>query len=67
MTVVDGVLHDRLGRRGGLEVELELEVRDGALRMTSRRQWLRAGPLRTAHPGVVRVRLDERPPVRARG
>ena len=29
MTVVDGALHDRLGRRGGLEVELGLEVVDG--------------------------------------
>jgi hypothetical protein len=60
MTVVDGALHDRLGRRGGLEVELELEVRYGALRMTSRRQWLRAGRLRLRIPGIVRVRLDER-------
>ena len=59
MTVVDGVLHDRLGRRGGLEVELELEVRDGTLRMTSHRQWLRAGRLRLRIPGIVRVRLEE--------
>ena len=60
MAVVDGALHDRLGRRGGLEVELRLEVVDGGLRMLSRRQWLRAGPLRIRIPGIVRVRLDER-------
>jgi hypothetical protein len=60
MTIVGGALHDRLGRRGGLEVELGLEVVDGGLRMLSRRQWLRAGQLRIRFPGVVRVRLDER-------
>jgi hypothetical protein len=60
MTVVGGALHDRLGRRGGLEVELDLTVVDGGLRMLSRRQWLRAGPLRIRIPGLVRVRLDER-------
>ena len=60
MTVVDGALHDRLGRRGGLEVELDLTVVDGVLRMPSRRQWLRAGPLRIRIPGIVRVRLEER-------
>jgi hypothetical protein len=60
MTVVGGALHDRLGRRGGLEVELALEVVDGTLRMLSRRQWLRAGRLRFRIPGIVRVRLEER-------
>ena len=60
MTVVDGALHDRLGRRGGLEVELDLTVVEGVLRMLSRRQWLRVGPLRVRVPGVVRVRLEER-------
>ena len=44
MSVVDGALHDRLGRRGGLEVEFALEVVDGGLRMRSRRQWLHLGP-----------------------
>ena len=60
MAVVDGTLRDRLGRRGGLEVELALDVVDGGLRMTSRRQWLRAGRARFRIPGVVRVSLDER-------
>ena len=59
MSVVEGVLHDRLGRRGGLEVELELSVVDGGLRMLSRRQWLRLGRLRFRMPGLVRVELAE--------
>jgi hypothetical protein len=60
MDVVRGTLRDRLGRRGGLEVELELSVVEGCLRMTSRRQWLRAGPLRLRIPRLVTVRLEER-------
>jgi hypothetical protein len=59
MSVVDGVLHDRLGRRGGLEVALALSVVDGGLRMRSGRQWLRLGPLRFRIPGLVRVELAE--------
>jgi hypothetical protein len=59
MSVVDGALHDRLGRRGGLEVELALDVVDGGLRMRSRRQWLHLGPLRVRMPGLVRVTLSE--------
>lgn len=59
MAVVDGTLRDRLGRRGGLEVELLLEVRGGGLRMRSRRQWLHLGPLRVRMPGLVRVELSE--------
>jgi hypothetical protein len=59
MRVVDGRLHDRLGRRGGLEVELGLEVVDGGLRMRSGRQWLHLGPVRVRIPGLVRVTLAE--------
>ena len=59
MSVVDGALHDRLGRRGGLEVEFALEVVDGGLRMRSRRQWLHLGPARFRMPGLVRVTLAE--------
>lgn len=59
MSVVDGALHDRLGRRGGLEVELALDAVDGGLRMRSRRQWLHLGPLRFRIPGLVRVELAE--------
>jgi hypothetical protein len=59
MSVVDGALHDRLGRRGGLEVELILDVVAGALHMRSRRQWLRLARLRLPLPPIVRVTLTE--------
>jgi hypothetical protein len=59
MGVVDGTLRDRLGRRGGLEVELLLEVRDGGLRMRSRRQWLHLRRVRMRMPGLVGVELTE--------
>lgn len=59
MTVVGSALHDRLGRRGGLEVQFGLAIVDGGLRMSSRRQWMRAGRLRLRMPGIVRVRLEE--------
>ncbi|MEQ1736770.1 MAG: DUF4166 domain-containing protein [Rhodoglobus sp.] len=59
MSVVDGALHDRLGRRGGLEVEFALEVVDGGLQMRSRRQWLHLGLVRFRMPGLVRVALAE--------
>jgi hypothetical protein len=59
MSVVDGALHDRLGRRRGLEVEFALEIVDGGLRMRSGRQWLHLGPARLRMPGLVRVTLAE--------
>lgn len=59
MSVVDGALHDRLGRRGGLEVEFAVDVVDGGLRMRSGRQWLHLGPLRVRMPGLVGVTLSE--------
>ena len=59
MELVDGVLHDRLGRRGGLEVELLLSVAEGGLHMRSGRQWLHLGPLRFRMPGLVTVSLAE--------
>jgi hypothetical protein len=49
MRVVDGRLHDFMGRRGGFEVQLALTIVDGFLQMTSVRQW--------AHLGALRVRL----------
>lgn len=59
MSVVDGTLRDRLGRRGGLEVEFALDVVEGGLRMHSRRQWLHLGPVRVRMPRLVRVTLAE--------
>lgn len=59
MSVVDGALHDRLGRRGGLEVEFALDIVEGGLHMRSRRQWQHLGPMRFRMPGLVRVSLAE--------
>ena len=63
MHVVDGRLHDFLGRRGGLEVRLAVSVgTDGGLRMLSDRAWLHLGALRLPLPALLsaRVVLDER-------
>ena len=62
MLVVDGRLHDFLGRRGGLEVRLGLTVTDGSLRMLSDRAWLHLRGLRLPLPALLsaRVVLDER-------
>ena len=43
MTVERGMLVDRIGRRGGLEVILDVTVEVGALRLSSRRIGLRLG------------------------
>ena len=43
MTVERGMLVDRIGRRGGLEVALDVTVEVGALRLSSRRIGLRLG------------------------
>jgi hypothetical protein len=61
MHVVDGALHDFVGRRGGLEVRFVLDVVDGALRMTSDRAWLHLGAVRVPLPALLsaRVRLTE--------
>ncbi|NYF13995.1 hypothetical protein HDC34_002289 [Pseudoclavibacter sp. JAI123] len=59
-------LVDRLGRRRGLEVELELRVHEGGLRMRSTGLWLRmrvpvaVAVLRVPLPCVVTMTLDER-------
>ncbi|MDN3496876.1 DUF4166 domain-containing protein [Planococcus sp. APC 4015] len=60
MSVVGGGLVDRLGRRGGLEVALDVEVRDGALRLTSRRLALRMRGVRIPLPRFATVTVDER-------
>jgi hypothetical protein len=62
MHVVDGSLHDFLGRRGGLEVRLRPTVGDdGSLRMLSDRAWLHLRALRVPLPALLsaRVLLDE--------
>jgi Domain of unknown function (DUF4166) len=60
MRVVDGRLHDFLGRRGGLEVALSLAVADGALTMESTGVWLRIARLRLPVSLGARLTLNER-------
>ncbi|HEX4401857.1 MAG TPA: DUF4166 domain-containing protein [Galbitalea sp.] len=59
MRVVDGNLHDFLGRRGGFEVRMSLTIADGLLHMRSTRQWLHLGPLRIPLPPIATVTVDE--------
>lgn len=61
MHVVDGRLHDFLGRRGGLEVRLTPSVVDGALLMASDGCWLHLRGVRLPLPALLtaRVRLLE--------
>ncbi|MGV8885923.1 MAG: DUF4166 domain-containing protein [Microbacteriaceae bacterium] len=60
MRIVDGHLHDFLGRRGGLEARLQPTVSDGMLHLTTTRLWLHLGPLRVPLPSLARIRLTER-------
>ena len=57
MHVVDGRLHDFLGRRGGLEVRLVLDIVDGSLRMHSDRAWLHLRGLRLPLPALLSARV----------
>jgi hypothetical protein len=58
MHVVDGALHDFLGRRGGLEVRLELSVDDGRLHMRSTGVWLHLRGLRVPVPPLLSARVE---------
>ena len=60
MRVVDGHVHDSLGRRRGLEARLHPVVDDGMLRLTSSALWLHLGPLRLPLPRVATITLHER-------
>ncbi|WP_411698665.1 DUF4166 domain-containing protein [Conyzicola sp.] len=58
MHVIDGRLHDFLGRRGGLEVRLRVIVgADGALRMASDATWLHLRGLRLPLPALLSARV----------
>jgi hypothetical protein len=58
MHVVDGRLHDFLGRRGGLEVRLGVTVEtDGSLRMASDAAWLHLRALRLPLPALLSARV----------
>ncbi len=59
MRVVNGGLHDFLGRRRGLEVRLALKVsRDGQLRMMSERAWVHFRGARIRLPALLSVRVE---------
>lgn len=57
MHVVNGRLHDFLGRSRGLEVRFVLHVRDGGLVMVSDASWLHLGPIRVPLPAVFSARV----------
>jgi len=57
MHVVNGRLHDFIGRARGLEVRFALRVRDGGLVMVSDASWLHLGPLRLPLPALFSARV----------
>ncbi len=60
MRVVRGRLIDRVGSRGRVEVELDLVVSEGLMRMQSRRVALRVGGVRMPLPRLVTLVIEER-------
>lgn len=59
MRIVDGRLHDFLGKRGGFEVRMTLRITNGLLEMRSDRQWLHLGRLRVRFPRFATVTVSE--------
>ena len=59
MRVVDGRLHDYLGKRRGFEVRMTLTITDGLLHMRSTRQWLHLGLARVPLPPLATVTVAE--------
>jgi hypothetical protein len=59
MRVVDGRLHDFLGKRRGFEVRMALQITDGLLEMRSDRQWLHLSGLRVRLPRFATVTVSE--------
>ena len=59
MRVVDGFLHDFMGRRRGFEVRMLLTIVNDGLVMRSDRQWLNVGRFRVPLPRVARVTVTE--------
>jgi len=57
MHVIDGRLHDFLGRRRGLEARFTLTVRSGVLRMVSDKTWLHLWGLRVPIPALFSARV----------
>jgi Domain of unknown function (DUF4166) len=59
MRVVDGHLHDFMGRGGGFEVRMNVTIANGLLRMRSDRQWLHLLGARIRIPQLATVTVDE--------
>jgi len=59
MRVVDGLLHDFMGKRRGFEVRMVSSAANGVLTMRSDRQWLHLGRARIALPRVASVTVAE--------
>jgi hypothetical protein len=59
MRVVDGRLHDFLGKRRGFEVRMTLTITNGLLEMRSDRQWLHLRRLRVRLPRFATVTVSE--------
>lgn len=60
--VIDGELHDFMGRSRALEVHLVARVVDGGLSMISDKTWLHMGPIRVPIPAIfgAKVVLSQR-------
>ena len=58
--VIDGRLVERIGRRGRLEMTLDVLVDQGGVRLVSRRLALRLGALTVPLPAFAQVTVDER-------
>jgi hypothetical protein len=59
MRVIDGQLHDFLGKRRGFEVRMAITITDGLLQLRSTRQWLHLGPARLPLPPLATVTVAE--------
>lgn len=59
MRIVDGRVHDFMGRREGFEIQMELLVDGDRLVMRSARQWIRLAGLRIPLPPFAKVTVTE--------
>ena len=59
MRVIDGHLHDFMGRRRGFEVRMVLSIAEGVLTMRSDRQWIRVLGTRLRIPQLATVSVTE--------
>jgi hypothetical protein len=59
MRVINGRLHDFMGKREGFEVQLSVTIKDGILQMRSDRQWLNLARVRIRLPRLATVTVTE--------